>query len=344
MSSKLACVAMLGLASIGCTGNGIPPPSNPDLGPVDLGSHDSAVHVGDIGPLPDMGPGVDAFGLDAAGLDAPGLDAPGLDAPSANDASVDSPDLGPRPDTSACFLVDGAYDLCSCGPLTQDCSTTACPTGQTCTPDICGRHCVPSGSGCAGPSDCPSGSSCTAGVCVSGSACSDSRDCPLGYACEGVSCVDRRIPCSTEGNCPFGYACDTMLGLGTCIRASRPCSTDAACNDTFSAQQVCVDIDGDGTTECQFAGGQCMTNADCHIAGVVCAPHALTELSVCGRFGPCNLVSDCGPGMDCVDLWGDGLTECVLTGGSCVNSSVCPVHQVCATPAGGGPPMCLSSG
>jgi hypothetical protein len=183
-----------------------------------------------------------------------------------------------------------------------------------------------------------------AGVCVGSGACTDSRACPLGYACEAGACVDRRIRCSTDGNCPFGYTCDSSLDRGTCVRLSRRCASDLACTSTIPDPQVCVDIDGDGMRECQFAGGVCVTNAMCSAAGVTCTPFALTGQSTCGRYGPCASVADCAAGQMCVDLWGDGVRECVNPGGSCARTADCPVGRVCATPSGGGSPACLVAG
>lgn len=327
------------------------PDTSRDGGTTDVGSHDTGVRRdGDVGSLDGGtmdGGTIDGGTLDGGTIDGGTIDGGPVDAMDSGGtmdaAGPDAPDLGPMPDSSGCRLADGAYDLCACGTLSQDCSASACPSGQTCTPDICGMHCVEGGSACAGPADCPPGTACTSGFCAHSATCTDSRNCALGYACEGGACVDRRFPCSVDSNCPYGYACDTSLGLGTCIRLSRPCATAAACNGTFNAAQVCVDIDGDGTTECQFANGPCMTNADCFALGVVCTPHALTDLSVCGVYGPCRRVGDCPAGAECRDLWGDGIRECVVAGG-CTNSAACPLHQVCATPPSGGPPSCRSSG
>jgi hypothetical protein len=344
MSARLvalaACVALVGAC------NPTVPPFTPDVQHFDGGPRDAAAMDAsrrdanvDAGPPEDTNSdsGIDAFNGRDANFDAGDLRA--FDSWIGEDAFSDDAnrDAGPPPDTSGCHLPDGAFDVCNCSVRGADCSVNPCASGQVCITDACGMQCIASGAACAGPSDCPAASTCDAsGFCLhGGTGCTDSRDCANGFACEASVCVDRRIPCDSAGGCPFGFECD---GTDACVRQSRPCGTSFGCGSL-----ACVDVNGDGRTECNFAG-TCVTNADCPTAGQVCAPRAEERFASCGRYGPCASVADCASGMLCVDLWGDGVPECVDSGGSCANSAACPVGSVCATPATGGPPSCLTSG
>jgi hypothetical protein len=319
-----------------------PPPSAPprdafraDGGPRDAAVVDGAAMDGSDADLDgggnvdaDIDADVDAFRVDAAPEDAH---------VEPEDANLDA---GPPPDSSACVLPDGGFDVCACETFGADCSASACPLGQTCGTDVCGMHCVAAGAPCAAASDCAATSTCDAsGHCTHpGGGCADSRDCAAGHACEAAACVDRLIPCEpTEGACPFGFAC-SFAGVPFCARLTRPCASSVGCGSL-----ECVDIDGNGTTECNFAGS-CDTNMDCPAAGDVCQPRSIERYASCGRYGPCRVVADCASGMLCQDLWGDGISECVDAGGSCARSADCPVGSVCATPATGGPPACLVGG
>lgn len=288
-----------------------PPAGMPDTGPRDAAAIVDARDVGTDAGSADGGPVVADAGLDAMASDA-----------------------GP------CRWPDGALDICTCGPsLGMDCSAASCPTGMTCTADVCGMHCSIAGSSCGIDADCPSGATCSDGICTtSGTTCTDSRTCPLGFACEAGACVDRRFPCASDGSCPLGYACNRAMAGGTCVRLSRRCSSGTACAATLSDHQVCTDVDGDGNDECQFADGSCVTNADCS-GGQTCTARSISGVASCGRYGVCHADTNCLPGQHCRDLWGDGVSECVDTGG-CTSTSSCPSRQVCATPVAGGPPVC----
>ncbi len=315
--SPLAWAATTTILSIAAGCGGGPAPA----GSLDVGARDAARN--------------DAGTSDDAGLDGGTSDG---SADTGTDLDADSID-GNVPTDVGCFWPDGALDICRCGqPLGTDCSASACPSGQACASDPCGMHCVPGGSACAVEGDCPSGASCSGGFCTTSGSCVDSRTCPLGYACEAGACVDRRFACAADGACPFGYACDRALAGGTCVRLSRRCASNSACNLTLTEQQDCVDVDGDTLLECQFSSGACVTNAICS-GGQTCTPRAIAGVASCGRYGICHDATNCLPGQQCRDLWGDGVSECVDSGG-CTTTASCPAHQVCATPARGGPPAC----
>lgn len=332
---SLAFALAIGLAIAGCPTS--PPPAvTRDVGPRDAASaRDANADTGeDAAVVDDAGMNLDDANVDVG----PGDPDTGVAPDTGVDAAVDAGPVDAGPTDGGCRYPDGGLDICVCGPpLGMDCRTTACPSGQTCAADACGMHCVPSGAACSVGEDCPAGASCTDGHCAA-STCTDSRTCPLGFACEAGACVDRRFPCAADGNCPFGYACDRALGGGTCVRLSRRCASSTACSATLSDHQVCLDIDGDGSNECQFADGICVMNSSCS-GGQTCTPRALSGVSSCGRYGVCHDSTNCLTGQQCRDLWGDGVMECVDSGG-CTSTASCPAHQVCATPARGGSPVC----
>lgn len=178
---------------------------------------------------------------------------------------------------------------------------------------------------------------------ASDSGCISSSECPLGFACESGGCVDRRVPCGIvfEG-CPRGYVCSSALRRGPafCVPAQPRCESSAQCEMGAS----CVDVDGDGSMECQYAG-VCETNADCPSPGAVCGVHPQTTATLCLADGPCTSAADCGEGYTCVDLAGAGTNRCERTeGGSCNGNEDCPENQVCASAREVDPVRCLGRG
>lgn len=187
--------------------------------------------------------------------------------------------------------------------------------------------------------------------------CDDSSDCVAGFACENSECVDRRVPCESGLDCPHGFAClfDSPYQR-FCRRITRPCGVDRDC----SALGVpCGDADEDGRRECMPS---LMPNASAPVscdktqcsddpAGPVCETTVGGLSAVCGRFGLCESDDDCcksvddcdqdDPKFECRDLWGDGRKECVLPGGSCDDSSQCPLRTLCASLRAGDPPACV---
>lgn len=348
--SALALTVIAALLVSGCPDNTVVAPPR-DGGRSDTGM-DAAIDAGPVDAAADAA--IDAPTFDQFAPDAPFPDGAQPDA-FVDDAFVpfDTNDVDmdvdawtvPIPDAGPCGPMADA-DVCSCVTLPPDCSSTACPAGSSCLDDQCGRHCYPSGNPCAGASDCATGSTCTGGVCqASGGVCHDSRDCPDGFSCDSGVCHDRRIGCRPIAglDCPFGFHCNTE-GLPYCRRLWHHCGAAAdhspACND-----ETCSDVDGDGTLECTLfqtlrGAGRCHTNAEC-TAGQVCSSHPDLYTAFCDVYGPCRTSADCASGMSCVDLWGDGIRECVDAGGTCSRQSDCPDHAVCATPAVGGVPKCV---
>jgi hypothetical protein len=285
-----------------------------DAGDMDGGSDDAATDDG--GPVDDSGPPADGAAPDAGPSDG------GTDAGVA-DAS-DPP-------------MDSGIDFCAMLPPGTPCP---CASGFTCLPNGCGdMRCYPAGRACLTPADCASGSACTAGVCTRGSGCGDSRDCPPGYACETGACVDRRIGCGPGAECPWGFLCDNAEeGRYYCLRAQTRCDDSAAC-PLFGQ---CRDVLGTGAKLCHWSSGpMCQNNLDCPVIGEVCGVHPEFVDAFCGNYGPCTSAADCASGFICTDLWGDGINECVPSGGSCARTSDCTAPAICASPLAGGPPSCI---
>jgi hypothetical protein len=170
--------------------------------------------------------------------------------------------------------------------------------------------------------------------------CNSDFDCVMGFSCEGGSCVDRRVPCILDEDCPMSHSCETpTTSTRFCARIHQTCFTEFDC-DTLAP--YCVDIDGDGSTECAGAPNvvspACM-NSDCG-SGSVCEVSGVGSITVCGQYGLCTGVSDCPGGFDCISLWADGRKECVPPGGGCDHVTDCQVQEVCASPRTGGAPNC----
>ena len=349
---------MLALLLVAC------PTTVPPVPPIDANRMDTG--VGDAGRdaarSMDANVDADAGPPDDTGIDSPtGIDAnvdAGNDAGSdanfdagndaGSDANVDGGhDAGNdanidafRPDAGPCDPAH--FNVCACRTFGADCSATACGTGEACLVDECGMHCAKAGHPCADGTDCATTSSCVGAICVhAGGGCSDSRDCPRGFACEAGACHDRRIGCRDISglDCPYGFQCDEV-GTSFCARLLHHCGTMTSC-----LGNTCTDIDGDGTTECTFhmtpTPGGCHRNAEC-APRLVCSAHPDLRIDDCGRYGACRTATDCPTGMLCQDLWGDGISECVETGGTCAHQTDCTGRAVCATPADGGPPTCIA--
>jgi len=293
--------------------------------------------------------------------------APTLPLDASGDGSVDdggSPDSGTPPDGG----LDGGMpdggdggSGCNTSALCPTCpdpdslcdDDNPCPVGEVCLSTGCDdlARCFVTGAGaCDVDADCGDPDyECnqSIGRCLRvAPGCDDSSDCVPGFACESDSCVDRRVPCEVVSDCPHGFACFfASLDQRFCRRITRPCGDDIDC---LALGIPCGDVDGDGSSECMPSldpnaqDPVSCSNAQCpDDAAPVCEAEVGGTGAVCGRFGLCADPPDCAAGFECRDLWGDGRDECVLPGGSCVDSSECPPRQVCATPRTGGPPGCV---
>jgi hypothetical protein len=319
-----------------------------DSGPRDGGGVDARLPDGALpdGPTPDA-----PLTPDGAMPDAPITPDGGMDAGPMPDSgpipdSGPEPDSGPRPDSGLCERLSGMGTFCT--------DSSMCAAGESCVPDGCGTsRCVLGGHRCVDASDCAAGSTCmafgTRSACVDpGGGCNDSRDCPLGFACEGGACVNRRLPCSLfddgsgSGGCPEGFICSgsggEFGGAPFCYRSYDPCGNDGACVMGIGR---CIDVAGGGQRVC-FLPGACDANSDC-ADRQVCGLDPENMFAFCGAFGPCAADADCPVGSTCRDLWGDGVRDCVRTGGTCASSADCPAMQICGEPNGGGTPRCVDA-
>jgi Cys-rich repeat protein len=320
-------VASLSLVVAGCP---TPEPDpTPDAFRVRLDGGTDAFEVPDA-PPDDTGPDV--------GMDAPFVAPP--DAFGPPDPAFVEGDAGP------CGVVDedAALSRCACLDFGPDCASAACPTGLVCVDDGCGQHCQRSGPTCSGPLDCPAGATCTptelGSVCVrSTPGCTSSLDCPAGFSCDAGVCVDRRIGCTASDfvlTCPFNFVCETSLGAPFCVRGMPRCTSDAGCR----VGQRCVDVEGDGALEC-VGDGLCDALADCAGMDGTCGVEPSRLSFECLPAGLCERNADCPPGRSCLDLWGDGQSECVRAGGSCDAQTDCAAGELCASPYEGGSPRCI---
>jgi hypothetical protein len=139
--------------------------------------------------------------------------------------------------------------------------------------------CAPRGDICGSDEDCPAGVACGpvpswawfGRYClVTDSSCGTDFDCPDGFRCEAGDCADRRFACAGSADCPWWDSCRLLVsGLRVC-RPTGPgsCLLSWDCG----RDEVCVDVEGDGDTECQETEfSDCETNADCE-EGEVCGP------------------------------------------------------------------------
>lgn len=335
MSRLKAFGAIALILALGCGDDDIPPPTGRDGGPRDGGSDDAAVPDGSVedGSIIEDG----AIEPDGAPRDA---------GPRDSGDPVFDGTIGPG---GSCFDDAGVYDLCRCEVAECDPSADTCAEGLRCVADGCGRNtCQPGGLGCVDATDCPAGSMCrnirgTDGSPMSvcdrpGAGCADSRDCAAGYSCSPAgACVSRRAPCGRDADCGFGFFCNVRDAYSRpyCQRIARRCASFlGACPPFFN----CVDVDGDGLTECRAGGAGCDTNDDC--VGDVCGFDPTAEDLVCGDHGNCRFEADCGPGFTCADTWGDGVTECVPDSGTCTTTADCPSPATCTTLTAGGTLAC----
>jgi len=256
---------------------------------------------------------------------------------------------------------DGGTSWCDTSTLCPACpnrdllcdSDTPCPVGEVCLSTGCGdvsRCFVTGGGACENDDDCRDPAyACDQTIhrCLRiDPGCEDSNDCVAGFACEGNTCVDRRAPCDSGVDCPHGFVCFfASPDQRFCRWISRPCADDLDC---LTLGVPCGDADGDGLKECMPSlvplGPDPVSceNSECaDVLAPVCEPTIQGTSAVCGQFGPRLAFGDCAQNFECRDLWGDGRTQCVLSGGSCVDSSECAPRSVCGSPRPSGPPACI---
>jgi hypothetical protein len=182
------------------------------------------------------------------------------------------------------------------GMCSQECTTTACPTGATCVAMKDGSaYCAPA---CAGTADCRTGYVCSAGV----GACLP--DCRLGWSCgDSLVCDAATGACTLAapdaGTAPLGSACTVNLecASGLCIPERGSTGTlawtDGTCSQACSAAAcpagaTCVPME-DGSAYCVSS---CASSADCR-TGYVC------DIEVFGCLPDCRLGWSCGTRLVC---------------------------------------------
>lgn len=286
----------------------------------------------------------------------------------AGDASLDGgtdasfPDAGPDgggPDGGG---PDGGGSWCNTSALCPACpdmdalcdEDNPCATGEVCLSTGCDElsRCFFAGGGaCRDNDDCGDPAyECNLSIerCLRiEPGCVDSTDCVAGFACESNLCVDRRVPCESGVDCPHGFTCFfASPDQRFCRRITRPCNDNLDC---LVLGVPCGDADGDGVKECMPSlmpntpdAVSCDKTQCTEDVAPVCESEVQGTGASCGRFGPCLTADDCVLGFECRDLWGDGRAECVLSVGSCVDSSECGTRNVCASPRPSGPPACVA--
>jgi hypothetical protein len=257
---------------------------------------------------------------------------------------------------------DGGGPWCNTSPLCPACpdmdalcdEDNPCATGEACLTTGCddlSRCFVIGGGACGDNDDCGNPAyACnqSIGRCLRAEpGCDDSNDCVAGFACESNTCVDRRVPCDRGADCPHGFTCFfASPDQRFCRRITRPCNDDLDC---LVLGVPCGDADGDGRKECMPSlmpntpdAVSCDKTQCTEEPAPVCESEVQGTGATCGRFGPCLTADDCVQGFVCRDLWGDGRAECVLSVGSCVDSSDCGTRNVCASPRPSGSPACVA--
>jgi len=120
------------------------------------------------------------------------------------------------------------------------------------------------------------------------------------------------------------------------VPSARRCANDGACDPGFA----CIDIDGDGDTECQFMTGFCQRHSDCP-TGELCGLGDGFAAAVCGTSGTCTDDDDCSGSDRCLSLYGADVRVCVPPTGTCTSVTDCAANQLCGVRSGGTSLECL---
>lgn len=217
--------------------------------------------------------------------------------------------LGPDDTNGICALYPGTG---------SDCTTTGCPTGQTCNAGVC-EAVTGDGNTC---SPCTDGSACTAGLCLGypdgagycGTNCTSSATCGPGEMCVPIT------------GAPSPQCVRFSGGNPSCAAAPTGCTSDAGCAATEMcnvATGACVPRPTTGTTP---LGGVCTDSAEC-VTG-------LCFVGACSQN--CNGldVTSCPAGFYCngqaTGSCGGGVCQAGVAGGIALGGA-CATNTDCAT-------------
>lgn len=244
--------------------------------------------------------------------------------------------------TGICTLYPGS------GTPPTSCTTTGCPTGQTCNTSTgtCQTSMMTGTGGLCSP--CMDSSACTAGYCLRypdglgycGTNCSSDAECGAGGMCFAVSglggqCIhiDGGNPscagttptgCTNDTDCASGQHCN--VATGGCEASTgggglgAPCTTEADCASSVCFGGVCsATCDWLSPTSCG-TGFYCNGQATGTCTG--------TGLCEAGSAGTGAIGSPCSANTDCAGLFcAEGVcTSPCVPGGV---STSCPVGYAC---------------
>lgn len=267
-------------------------------------------------------------------------------------------DHSSEPSAAMYFAYSGGVDalgtddqngICALYPGSgSDCTTTGCPSGQTCT----GGECVAvmgDGNVC---SPCTSSEDCTAGYCLEypdggfcGANCSGAGDCGAGEMCITVS---SRIPaqcirvsggapscagvtpmgCTGDGDCEPDEMC--VLSSGACVSRpptgtgplGSPCTEGSMCMSGVCFNELCSETCEALNPDSCPAGFYCNGQAVASCGDGLCLP---------GSAGGAALGATCTNNTDCQSIFcaSGRCSEPCIPGGA----AVCPADYACQTTA-----------
>lgn len=219
--------------------------------------------------------------------------------------------LGQDDQNGVCSLYPG-------GTGTTDCTTTGCPSGQTCQSGSC---VAASGDG-ALCSPCTRSTQCTTGVCL---------QYPDGNGYCGTDCT-------SQSQCPSDAACAFISGVGgQCIRVM---GEDPTCATTATPTGCRSDSDCDASERCNTASGDCEARPSTGAAlGGACTAGADCASGVCNQgicTQSCNWLdtTSCPSGFYCngraTGSCGNGLCLAGSAGGGDFGTA-CTENTECAS-------------
>jgi hypothetical protein len=213
------------------------------------------------------------------------------------------------PPTAAVCMVSGCEAACQCpaAPGTGDAPVTC--------DDIIGDDANDCYLDCGNDETCPDGM-----ICFAGFVCLHSDQAPVDVPLWG-DCVNPPV-----ANCIDG-ACLNAPGFGACTIGCTDATECMPAPATGEAVPVCVDVTGDGATECvlQCQGGlACPDGMECFMDVACLWPEIVPPGD---NYGDCiNNPGMCQPGEDaCLDDGGGMPTAGACSHSGCADATECPV-------------------